>query len=182
MRPSDEALTKAGNGRVRHMLVESAWTYRHPPKVGAKKLYRLEEATESARDCVEGSEPVDGSLSYVGRTRKADDSGLHRHCPRAGGIHVGCCKGGANDQIVDRRHELAPRAWAEAGQRQGPSVSRFVAGNDRRVPYANLRTVTMRGLRTLFGWASRTIRPTAKDRPTKCFCFADFPNFAFSSR
>jgi len=32
------AITKAGNGRVRHMLVESAWTYRHPPKVGARKL------------------------------------------------------------------------------------------------------------------------------------------------
>lgn len=26
-------ITKAGNGRVRHMLVESAWTYRHPPRV-----------------------------------------------------------------------------------------------------------------------------------------------------
>src|SRR5688500_18141172 len=34
-------ITKAGNGRVRHMLVESAWTYRHPPKVGKAKLYRL---------------------------------------------------------------------------------------------------------------------------------------------
>ncbi|MFG1230571.1 IS110 family RNA-guided transposase [Xanthobacter wiegelii] len=37
-------ITKAGNGRVRHMLVESAWTYRHPPKVGKAKLYRLEAA------------------------------------------------------------------------------------------------------------------------------------------
>jgi transposase len=26
------SITKAGNGRVRHLLVESAWTYRHPPK------------------------------------------------------------------------------------------------------------------------------------------------------
>jgi len=26
------SITKAGNGRVRHMLVESAWTYRHPPR------------------------------------------------------------------------------------------------------------------------------------------------------
>jgi transposase len=25
-------ITKAGNGCVRHMLVESAWIYRHPPK------------------------------------------------------------------------------------------------------------------------------------------------------
>nr|WP_292363609.1 EscU/YscU/HrcU family type III secretion system export apparatus switch protein [Mesorhizobium sp.] len=38
-------ITKAGNGRVRHMLVESAWTYRHPPKVGKAKLYRLEQAS-----------------------------------------------------------------------------------------------------------------------------------------
>ena len=35
-------ITKAGNGRVRHMLVESAWTYRHQPKIGARKLYKME--------------------------------------------------------------------------------------------------------------------------------------------
>ncbi|RWJ39482.1 IS110 family transposase [Mesorhizobium sp.] len=43
-------ITKAGNGRVRHMLVESAWTYRHAPKVGAKKLYRLEQAPPGVRE------------------------------------------------------------------------------------------------------------------------------------
>lgn len=43
-------ITKAGNGRVRHMLVESAWTYRHPPKIGAKKLYRLEQAPPRVRE------------------------------------------------------------------------------------------------------------------------------------
>lgn len=43
-------ITKAGNGRVRHMLVESAWTYRHPPKVGAKKLYRMEQAPPKVRE------------------------------------------------------------------------------------------------------------------------------------
>jgi transposase len=37
-------ITKAGNGRVRHMLVESAWTYRHPP----------EEALQAGRDLAEG--------------------------------------------------------------------------------------------------------------------------------
>ena len=35
-------ITKAGNSRVRTLLVESAWTYRFPPRIGAKKLYRLE--------------------------------------------------------------------------------------------------------------------------------------------
>jgi transposase len=43
-------ITKAGNGRVRHMLVESAWTYRHPPKVGKTKLYRLEQAPPKVRE------------------------------------------------------------------------------------------------------------------------------------
>ena len=28
------SITKMGNARVRHMLVESAWTYRHPPRMG----------------------------------------------------------------------------------------------------------------------------------------------------
>lgn len=42
--------TKAGNGRVRHMLVESAWTYRHPPRVGKRKLYRLEHTTPEVRE------------------------------------------------------------------------------------------------------------------------------------
>jgi len=43
-------ITKAGNGRVRHMLVESAWTCRHPPKVGKMKLYQLEQAPPRVRE------------------------------------------------------------------------------------------------------------------------------------
>lgn len=31
-------------------LVESAWTYRYPPKVGAKKLYRLEQTPADMRE------------------------------------------------------------------------------------------------------------------------------------
>ena len=43
-------ITKAGNGRVRHMLVESAWTYRHPPRIGKMKLYRMEQAPSRVRE------------------------------------------------------------------------------------------------------------------------------------
>jgi transposase len=43
-------ITKAGNGRVRHLLVESAWTYRHPPRVGAKKLAKLERVPPKVRE------------------------------------------------------------------------------------------------------------------------------------
>ena len=31
------------------MLVESAWTYRHPPRIGKVKLYRLEATTQKRR-------------------------------------------------------------------------------------------------------------------------------------
>jgi transposase len=43
-------ITKAGNGRVRHLLVESAWTYRHPPRIGAKKLAQLERVPPKIRE------------------------------------------------------------------------------------------------------------------------------------
>jgi transposase len=56
-------ITKAGNGRVRHMLVENAWTYRHPPRVGAKKLYRTEKAP--ARTAVVAASCVGQRVTYV---------------------------------------------------------------------------------------------------------------------
>ena len=43
-------ITKAGNGRVRHLLVESAWTYRHPPRIGAKKLAQPERVPPKVRE------------------------------------------------------------------------------------------------------------------------------------
>lgn len=43
-------ITKTGNRRVRHMLVESAWTYRHPPRIGKTKLYRLAAAPPRVRE------------------------------------------------------------------------------------------------------------------------------------
>ena len=43
-------ITKAGNGRVRRALVESAWTYRHPARVGKAKLYQLQRVQPGVRD------------------------------------------------------------------------------------------------------------------------------------
>ncbi len=43
-------ITKAGNRRVRHMLVESAWTYRFAPKIGKRKLYMLEAVPPKVRE------------------------------------------------------------------------------------------------------------------------------------
>lgn len=43
-------ITKAGNTRMRQLLVESAWSYRYAPKVGARKLYLLEKTTPAVRE------------------------------------------------------------------------------------------------------------------------------------
>lgn len=44
------SITKTGNRRARSMLVECAWSYRHPPRVGADKLTKLEAAPPAVRD------------------------------------------------------------------------------------------------------------------------------------
>ena len=44
------AITKTGNRRARSMLVECAWSYRHPPRVGRDKLARFEAAPPAVRD------------------------------------------------------------------------------------------------------------------------------------
>jgi transposase len=43
-------ITKAGNGRIRRALIESAWTYRHPARVGKDKLYVHRRVPPVVRD------------------------------------------------------------------------------------------------------------------------------------
>jgi transposase len=42
-------ITKAGNRRARRTLVESAWAYRHPPRVSRDKQARVEAASPAVR-------------------------------------------------------------------------------------------------------------------------------------
>lgn len=44
------SITKMGNPRIRQLLVESAWTYRFPPRIGAKKLAKLERVSPKIRE------------------------------------------------------------------------------------------------------------------------------------
>jgi transposase len=43
-------ITKAGNRRARRTLVECAWSYRHPPRVGRKKLDKVAAAPRAVRE------------------------------------------------------------------------------------------------------------------------------------
>jgi transposase len=43
-------ITKAGNRRARRILVECAWSYRHPPRVGRKKQDKVAAAPPAVRE------------------------------------------------------------------------------------------------------------------------------------
>ena len=43
-------ITKAGNHRARRILVECSWSYRHPPRVGKKKLTKVAAAPSSVQE------------------------------------------------------------------------------------------------------------------------------------
>jgi transposase len=44
------AITKTGNCEVRRLLVQAAWHYRHPAKVGRSKMDRINAGNKAARD------------------------------------------------------------------------------------------------------------------------------------
>jgi transposase len=43
-------ITKAGNGRARRILVEAAWAYRHPARVGLAKQPKVAAAPRRVRE------------------------------------------------------------------------------------------------------------------------------------
>jgi transposase len=43
-------ITKAGNGRTRHMLVEAAWSYRYPPRMSRDKQPKVAAAPRRVRE------------------------------------------------------------------------------------------------------------------------------------
>jgi transposase len=47
------SITKAGNGRARRVLVEAAWAYRHPARVGYEKQALVAAAPRRAREVAE---------------------------------------------------------------------------------------------------------------------------------
>src|SRR6266436_5504914 len=44
------SITKAGNGRARRILVEAAWSYRHPPRVSREKQIKVAAAPRAVRE------------------------------------------------------------------------------------------------------------------------------------
>lgn len=50
VRCHSNSITKAGNRRARRTLVECAWAYRHPPRVGKEKQEKVAAAPRAVRE------------------------------------------------------------------------------------------------------------------------------------
>jgi len=83
-------ITKAGNSRARRVLIESAWCYRHPARVGPAKLARVKAAPAAAqRIAWKAREAACGALSRADEERHIEDRRGDRGCTRADRLRVG---------------------------------------------------------------------------------------------
>jgi transposase len=94
------AITKAGNGAARRMLIEAAWSYRFPARISRELLLRQEGLAKSIRD-----------TAWKAQERLCR---RHRKLARAGKP--------ANVATAAIARELAGFVWAIAGQAQ-PSAT-----------------------------------------------------------
>jgi transposase len=94
-------ITKTGNRHARRILVESAWSYRHPPRVGAAKLARVAAAPPEVRD-----------IAWKAQVRL---TARYRALTRAGKLDVVA--------ITAVARELAGFVWAVARASSPPSVA-----------------------------------------------------------
>ena len=109
------------------MLVECAWTYRYPPRIGKRKLYRLEEVSSSVRE-----------IAWKAQTRL---TARYRMLSARGKKSTVVCTAVARElagfmwaiaRRRDRPRHNGSRArlahWRRQDNGRGMSVNRFVAG------------------------------------------------------
>lgn len=85
-------IAKTGNRRARQLLIECAWSYRHPARIGRDKLAKLEAVSAEVRE-----------IAWKAQTRL---SGRYRALLRAGKLDVVA--------VVAVARELAAFVWAIA--------------------------------------------------------------------
>lgn len=83
------AITKAGNRRARRMLVESAWTYRLPPRVAGELLERSRAPRSGTGHRQEGTGAALQPLPADGAGWPAEKHRDRGHRPRTRRLHMG---------------------------------------------------------------------------------------------
>ena len=83
-------ITKAGNAHLRRIVMESAWCYRHLPRVGEKLRKRHQGLpAEIIEICMEGAESPVQALQETDHGRQGSEEGYNRSRTRTAGIHLG---------------------------------------------------------------------------------------------
>ena len=84
------AITKAGNGRARRLLIESAWTYRLPARIASQPLgAQCGPARSSEGGRLEGASPALCPLPTPAVQRQADQCRHRRNRPRTRRLCLG---------------------------------------------------------------------------------------------
>jgi transposase len=68
------SITKAGNTHARRILIEAAWSYRHPPRIGRDKQIRQEDQLRAVREIAWRAQ-----LRLCRRYRRLTARGLHQN-------------------------------------------------------------------------------------------------------
>ena len=84
------SITKAGNGHARHLMVEAAWSYRHPAKVSPAIQQRHDGLPKAIIDSAwEHTVAAVRAVSQTGRPWQASQRRRDRDCTGAGRIRLG---------------------------------------------------------------------------------------------
>jgi hypothetical protein len=87
---SRSGITKTGNGHVRRLLIEAAWTYRHPARKSNVIQRRAERTTQDVQDKgVEGANPLVLALQEARGAWQPQGASQHRRRTRTSGVYLG---------------------------------------------------------------------------------------------
>jgi transposase len=128
-----KGLTLAGNRRARRALVEAAWTYRYPARVGETLRARARRAAQArARHRLESADPSVRPLSPPQRRRQEDTGRCGRDRAGDGRLPMGhrtrgCARVNTTLSLLLRRPGSGARRW-------GTPVASYGAGPQARRP------------------------------------------------
>lgn len=71
---SQGPITKTGNGHARRVLIESAWSYRYPPRINRTRVVRCQEQPRTVQDLAWKAQ-----LRLCARFRRLTARGLHQN-------------------------------------------------------------------------------------------------------
>ena len=83
-------ITKTGNGHVRRVLIEAAWTYRHAARKTAILQRRAERTAPEVQEIAWSAQKrLCQRVSKLMARRQAQEPGLYRHCARTRRLYLG---------------------------------------------------------------------------------------------